>query len=481
MTRKIFRSIFAVALLVMLASIGIIVGVLYTYFEDEYLDELKNEAIYIAASIEGGQESYLSNIAQESEYNVRITLVDPSGKVLFDNRADPSSMENHSDREEIREASEDGEGSSIRYSDTIDEKSVNYALQLDDGNILRLSGTQFSVWALLRGMIQMIAIVLVITILLSSLLAYRLARKIVRPLNEIDFEHPQDTKGIQEYEELEPLLRKLHSQNRMLQNEMEEREKMRREFTANVSHELKTPLTSISGFAEIIREGLVKEEDISRFAGKIYTESQRLIRLVEDIIKISQLDDEELELERTPVDLSEIVREVQSTLMPEATKHDIRIILKTEPVQIRGIRQILVEMVYNLCDNAVKYNRDGGEVVVSLYRTEDRAVLRIRDTGIGIPKEEQNRVFERFYRVDKSHSKEVGGTGLGLAIVKHAALYHNAQISLRSTLGTGTEITVAFDLSEQETEDNVFAHGKTEHSISEADGTDSDCADKQKK
>ena len=256
---------------------------------------------------------------------------------------------------------------------------------------------------------------------------------------------------------------------------------MRREFTANVSHELKTPLTSISGFAEIIREGLVKEEDISRFAGKIYTESQRLIRLVEDIIKISQLDDEELELERTPVDLSEIVREVQSTLMPEATKHDIRIILKTEPVQIRGIRQILVEMVYNLCDNAVKYNRDGGEVVVSLYRTEDRAVLRIRDTGIGIPKEEQNRVFERFYRVDKSHSKEVGGTGLGLAIVKHAALYHNAQISLRSTLGTGTEITVAFDLSEQETEDNVFAHGKTEHSISEADGTDSDCADKQKK
>ena len=294
-------------------------------------------------------------------------------------------MENHSDREEIREASEDGEGSSIRYSDTIDEKSVNYALQLDDGNILRLSGTQFSVWALLRGMIQMIAIVLVITILLSSLLAYRLARKIVRPLNEIDFEHPQDTKGIQEYEELEPLLQKLHSQNRMLQNEMEEREKMRREFTANVSHELKTPLTSISGFAEIIREGLVKEEDISRFAGKIYTESQRLIRLVEDIIKISQLDDEELELERTPVDLSEIVREVQSTLMPEATKHDIRIILKTEPVQIRGIRQILVEMVYNLCDNAVKYNRDGGEVVVSLYRTEDRAVLRIRDTGIGIP------------------------------------------------------------------------------------------------
>lgn len=458
MTRRIFRSIFAVALLVMIASIGIIVGVLYTYFEDEYLDELQNEAAYIVAGIEEGEGRYLDSITGDAGSDIRITLVDPSGKVLFDNRADPSQMENHTNREEIREAMEEGEGSSTRYSDTIDERSVNYAVQLDDGNILRLSGTQFSAWALLKGMIQMIAIVLAITIILSSLLAYRLARKIVRPLNEIDFEHPQDTKGIQEYEELEPLLRKLHSQNRMLQNEMEEREKMRREFTANVSHELKTPLTSISGFAEIIREGLVKEEDISRFAGKIYTESQRLIRLVEDIIKISQLDDEELELERTHVDLSEIVREVKSTLTPEALKHHIRIILKTEPVQIKGIRQILVEMVYNLCDNAVKYNRDGGEVVISLYRVADEAVLCIRDTGIGIPEEEQNRVFERFYRVDKSHSKEVGGTGLGLAIVKHAALYHNAQVSLKSRLGTGTEITVTFDLREQERpEEAAFA------------------------
>ena len=221
MTRRIFRSIFAVALLVMIASIGIIVGVLYTYFEDEYLDELQNEAAYIIAGIEEGEGRYLDSITGDAGSDIRITLVDPSGKVLFDNRADPSQMENHANREEIREAMEEGEGSSTRYSDTIDERSVNYAVQLDDGNILRLSGTQFSAWALLKGMIQMIAIVLAITIILSSLLAYRLARKIVRPLNEIDFEHPQDTKGIQEYEELEPLLRKLHSQNRMLQNEME--------------------------------------------------------------------------------------------------------------------------------------------------------------------------------------------------------------------------------------------------------------------
>lgn len=455
MTTRIFRSIFAVALLVMLTSIGIIVGVLYTYFEDEYLDELKNEAVYIAAGIGDGGIDYLKTVSEEHDASVRITLVSSSGEVLFDNRADPSGMENHSDRREIREAMKSGEGSSTRYSDTLNEKSINYAVRLDDGSILRVSGMQFSVWALLRGMVQMIAIILAITLLLSALLAYRLARKIVRPLNEIDFEHPEEAKGLQEYEELKPLLQKLHSQNRMLQNEMEEREKMRREFTANVSHELKTPLTSISGFAEIIREGLVKEEDISRFAGKIYTESQRLIRLVEDIIKISRLDDEELELERVPVDLSEIVREVNDTLTPEAMKHDIRILLNTEPVEIRGIRQILMEMIYNLCDNAVKYNREGGEVVISLHKNQERAVLSIRDTGIGIPEEEQNRVFERFYRVDKSHSKEVGGTGLGLAIVKHAALYHNAHVSLKSAPGKGTEVTVIFDMRYSQNQDSV--------------------------
>lgn len=449
MTKRIFRSIFSVAIIVMLASVAIIMGVLYTYFENEYLNSLKNEAVYVAAGIGVQGMDYLRSASGEKS-DTRITLVDSSGEVLFDSRADVSSMENHSDREEIREAMETGEGRSSRYSSTIDEKSVNYALRLDDGHVLRISGTQFSIWALLKSMAQMIIIVLVIAVILSCFLAYRLAKKIVKPLNEIDFEHPEEAKDIQQYDELKPLLRKLHSQNRMLQNEMEEREKMRREFTANVSHELKTPLTSISGFAEIIRDGIVKEEDIPRFSGKIYTESQRLICLVEDIIKISQLDDEQLEFERRPVELSEVVREIADTLTPEAAKRGVKISMQVEPVRIVGIRQILVEMIYNLCDNAVKYNREGGEVALTLRKTADeKAVFCVKDTGIGIPEEEQSRVFERFYRVDKSHSKEVGGTGLGLAIVKHAAMFHNAQISLRSVLGEGTEVTVIFSLTEQ--------------------------------
>ena len=444
MTKRIFRSIFSVAIIVMLASVAIIMGVLYTYFENEYLNSLKNEAVYVAAGIGVQGMDYLRSASGEKS-DTRITLVDSSGEVLFDSRADVSSMENHSDREEIREAMETGEGRSSRYSSTIDEKSVNYALRLDDGHVLRISGTQFSIWALLKSMAQMIIIVLVIAVILSCFLAYRLAKKIVKPLNEIDFEHPEEAKDIQQYDELKPLLRKLHSQNRMLQNEMEEREKMRREFTANVSHELKTPLTSISGFAEIIRDGIVKEEDIPRFSGKIYTESQRLICLVEDIIKISQLDDEQLEFERRPVELSEVVREIADTLTPEAAKRGVKISMQVEPVRIVGIRQILVEMIYNLCDNAVKYNREGGEVALTLRKTADeKAVFCVKDTGIGIPEEEQSRVFERFYRVDKSHSKETGGTGLGLSIVKHGALLHHGKIQVDSTPGAGTRIEIRF-------------------------------------
>ena len=228
----------------------------------------------------------------------------------------------------------------------------------------------------------------------------------------------------------------------MLQNEMDEREKMRREFTANVSHELKTPLTSISGFAEIMRDGLVKQEDIPRFSGKIYTESQRLIRLVEDIIKLSQLDEKELMYECESVDLSQLIDEVIFTLTPEAGRRNISIAAEAAPVKVNGIRQILMEMIYNLCDNAVKYNREGGRVLISLGQDGRKVRLSVKDTGIGIPEEEQTRIFERFYRVDKSHSKEVGGTGLGLAIVKHAAALHEGKIELHSRFGEGTEIIV---------------------------------------
>ncbi len=291
-------------------------------------------------------------------------------------------------------------------------------------------------------MTQMIAIILAGAVILSCLIAYRLSKRIVRPLNEIDFEHPEDAENLEDYEEIRPLLNKLHLQNKLLQSEMEEREKMRREFTANVSHELKTPLTSISGFAEIMRDGLVKQEDIQRFSGKIYTESQRLIHLVEDIIKLSQLDEHELLYECEPVDLSALIDEVIFTLSPEASRRNITISAETVPLKVSGIRQILMEMIYNLCDNAVKYNRDGGTVEISLTEEEEKVRLIVKDTGIGIPEEEQARVFERFYRVDKSHSNDVGGTGLGLAIVKHAAALHNGKIGLKSRPGEGTEITV---------------------------------------
>ncbi len=447
MTKKIFQSIIAVAVVVLLAAVIIIMGVLYTYFEGEYKNGLRNEAFYVASAMEASGSDYLQTVAENAEADTRITLVKEDGTVIFDSKADASEMENHADREEIKEAIEEGEGYSARYSNTMDEKSINYALLLSDGTILRISGTQFSMWALLKSMSQLIIIVLAIAVILSCLLAYRLAKKIVRPLNEIDFECPEDTEGMEDYDEIKPLLKKLHSQNRMIQHEMEEREKMRREFTANVSHELKTPLTSISGFAEIMRDGLVKEEDIPRFSGKIYTESQRLIHLVEDIIKLSELEDRELAYERKTVDLSELIDEVIYTLSPEASKRNIQMTADTESIEIEGIRQILMEMIYNLCDNAVKYNREGGAVLISLHKMGDSAALSVRDNGIGIALEEQTRIFERFYRVDKSHSKEVGGTGLGLAIVKHAAAFHDAEIELKSRIGEGTEITVRFDLS----------------------------------
>ncbi len=490
MTKRIFRSILIVAAAVMAASIVIIVSVFYSYLEQEYLTELKNEAYYAAAGYElaglpyleslrdgetadgeddrtasrkaedGGTDAESSKSSGESSAaqadsahdrrEMRVTLIAGDGTVIFDSRTDAEMMENHAEREEVREALASGEGSSWRYSDTMDEKTLNYAVLTADGNILRISGTQFSVWALLKSMSQMILIVLAIAVVLSCFLAYRLAKLIVRPLNSIDFEHPENTAGLEDYVEIRPLLEKLHLQNKLLYNEMAQREKMRREFTANVSHELKTPLTSISGFAEIIRDGFVEEEDIPRFSGRIYTESQRMISLVDDVIRLAELEEHDLQQEYQQVDLSPLIDEVVWTLTPAAKSRNIEFIKSTEPAEVMGIQQILTEMIYNLCDNAVKYNKDGGVVRVSLKKKDGKILLSVSDTGIGIPEEEQARVFERFYRVDKSHSKEVGGTGLGLAIVKHGAAFHNAEINLRSRVGEGTDVTLCFDVKQNE-------------------------------
>lgn len=443
MTRKIFQSIIGVAVAVLLGSVLIVMGVLYSYFEEESMDQLRNEAAYAASGIETMGVEYLDGISKQDD-SVRITLVAADGSVTYDSLMDERSMENHREREEIKAAVEKGEGSSARYSDTIDEKTINYALRLPDGSVLRVSRTQVSIWVLFQSMSQMIAIILAGAIILSCLIAYRLSRRIVRPLNEIDFEHPENTENLADYEEIRPLLNKLHLQNKMLQNEMDEREKMRREFTANVSHELKTPLTSISGFAEIIQDGFVKQEDIKKFAGKIFDEAQRLIVLVGDVIKISQLDEGCLPYEEEEVDLFQAAGEILQRLHDPAQERGVSLHLEGDHIIHQTVKPILEEILYNLCENGIKYNREGGSVTVTVRRGEDGAEISVKDTGIGIPKPQQERIFERFYRVDKSHSKEVGGTGLGLSIVKHGAAYLGAGVSVHSEPGQGSEFILAW-------------------------------------
>ncbi len=550
MTKRIFRSIFLVALAVLLASVGLIMAVLYAYFTQQYQNELETEAVYIVEGMEGIGSSYLDSL--KAHDGTRITWISADGTVLYDNRVSPANMENHANREEVRQALAEGSGESSRYSDTLAEKTINYATRLSDGTVLRVSGTQYTILSLLLSMLEPIIVVFAITLVLSLFLAYQVSKKAIQPLNEIDLEHPENAKA---YEELTPMLRKISGQNKQIKKQMselrrrqeeftaitenmqegllvvdnqmdilscnhsaaqmlhtdpvtdgqnvlilnrdtlfretvegalagehqeqiltmgerlfqlianpvweedkisgavlllmdvterEEREKLRREFTANVSHELKTPLTSISGFAEIIQNGLVKPQDISRFAGNIYQESQRLINLIEDIIRLSQLDENSFQTEKTDVDFQELVQKTVENLLPAAEEKHISVSLSTEEAIMQGVPAILQEMVYNICDNAVKYNRENGSISVSLKKWDSHVVFSVRDTGIGIPKEEQKRVFERFYRVDKSHSKEIGGTGLGLSIVKHGAMIHKAQIEVDSEPGQGTEIRIIF-------------------------------------
>ena len=543
MTKRIFQSIFIVALAVLIASLVFIMGMLYDYFFDQYKEQLKNEAIYVAQGIELEGLHYLQELQEHSTGN-RITWVDKSGKVQYDTWADVTTMENHSDREEIKEAMESGIGESYRYSDTLAQTTVYYAIKLTDSSVLRVSTAQSSVWHLLIGVLQPVVIVLLLALGLSFLLASRVSKQVVRPLNNIDLEYPERVKT---YEELTPMLRKISKQNQQIRAQMEEldrrrrefqaitenmseglwvvdhhseilfynasaqrllervspfqsnpkfyhtinaalagqrtelmlsldgrmhqlianpvydeaavigavlllldvtereeREQLRREFTANVSHELKTPLTSISGFAEIIQNGIAKPEDVKRFAGNIYDESQRLIILLGDIIRLSQLDENRIPVEAEEVNLLELAETVVQRIMPLAERKQVTISFLGEPVKIKGVKSILDEMFFNICDNAVKYNKDGGSIFVNLEQKGLQAVFSVKDTGIGIPVGEQERVFERFYRVDKSHSKEIGGTGLGLSIVKHGAMYHNAAVSLQSELGVGTTITIIF-------------------------------------
>ena len=549
MTKKIFKSIMFVCALVLAVGLVAVMGILYSNFDGQMRKELSKEAAYLTYGVEQQGVDYLKNIKDKS---ARITYIDQDGIVLFDNEADVSEMKNHSDRTEFQKAEKYGAGESSRYSDTLSEKTIYYALRLKDGTVLRVSGTQDSVLALVENLIFPLCWLLCLMLILSGIMASAISKRIVKPINELDLESPKEN---QIYEELSPLLSKIHRQNREIQNQLElakqqqeefslitenmqeglividkytmilsanssawnlfhmdrvcqgesvycldreeefrhaieqvlsgehtelvlklngsdiqlianpvirdkktegavvllvnvteklERESLRREFSANVSHELKTPLTSISGFAEIMQGGLVKCEDIPQFAGRIYKESQRLLQLVEDVIQISQLDEEKTSYTWEPVDVYQVCKNAFESLKEKAKRLNVHLYICGEYMKMEAVRTLLEEAVYNVCDNAIKYNRNDGSVSVFLTQTAQEIQIVVKDTGVGIPKEDQDRVFERFYRVDKSHSKEIGGTGLGLSIVKHAVGALKGSVILRSEEGNGTEICMKF-------------------------------------
>lgn len=442
MNSKIFRSSFFTTFLVLVASIIFIMGILFNVFEKQIQSEAAIEAEYLAKSVENEGVNFLSEFNGTDK---RITLIDADGNVIFDNQTEAENLDNHAEREEVEQAMKTGKGMSIRYSNTLTEKTLYYAVKLADNTILRVSTNQYTIVAILLGLLQPILVILIAALILTAILSSRVSKSIIKPINELDLEHPEKNET---YEELTPLLRKISKQKDTINQQMSELKKkdnMRREFTANVSHELKTPLTSISGFAELMKNGDVPNETVTDFSKSIYYEAQRLITLVNDIIKISELDEKSIPLESETVDLYELSSEIIDRLKSEATKKNVTLNLIGAKTEIVGVRKILDEMIYNLCDNAIKYNRENGRVDIVLNSTEYKVYITVRDTGIGIPKEHQARVFERFYRVDKSHSKKVGGTGLGLAIVKHDAIYHNANINLESSEGQGTSIAVSFD------------------------------------
>lgn len=549
MTKKIFKSIMFVCALVLAVGLAAVMGILYSNFDGQMRKELSKEAAYLAYGVEQQGLDYLKNIKDKS---ARITYIDQDGTVLFDNEADVSEMKNHSDRTEFQKAEKYGAGESSRYSDTLSEKTIYYALRLKDGTVLRVSGTQDSVLALVENLIFPLCGLLCLMLILSGIMASAISKRIVKPINELDLESPEEN---QIYEELSPLLSKIYRQNREIQNQLElakqqqeefalitenmqeglividkytmilsanssawnlfhvdrvrqgesvycldreeefrhaieqvlsgehtelvlklngsdiqlianpvirdkktegavvllvnvteklERESLRREFSANVSHELKTPLTSISGFAEIMQGGLVKNEDIPKFAGRIYKESQRLLQLVEDVIQISQLDEEKTSYVWEPVDVYQVCKNAFESLKEKAKRLNVHLYICGERMKMEAVRTLLEEAIYNVCDNAIKYNRNDGSVSVFLTQIAQEIQIVVKDTGVGIPKEDQDRVFERFYRVDKSHSKEIGGTGLGLSIVKHAVGALKGSVMLRSEEGNGTEICMKF-------------------------------------
>ena len=424
--------------------------VMYEKVRDAVKGSIRDEAEYVRTLMEAARETgasgdvYLVSTVGQTTAN-RITLVDSAGKVLYDSEEDPETMENHASRPEFIEARENGSCEMVRYSETLSRQTFYYAVRLDNGEILRVARTTDSVFKSLFSGTLILGGVLLLVLLFTIYIITVHTNKIMEPINELDLEHPLNNVI---YEEMRPLLGRLDEQNRQIARQMEELKEageVRREFSANVSHELKTPLMSISGYAEIMENGLVRPEDIPEFAGRIHHEATRLKTLVEDIIELSKLDENSGKLPFETVDIGEMSREVLKNLEHQAEKKKINLIFTGEDTRnIRGVYRLLYEIFYNLADNAVKYTGECGRVHVDLRETPEGIVWSVEDNGIGIAKEDQERIFERFYRVDKSHSRETGGTGLGLSIVKHAALVHQAKIRVESEVGKGTKITVVF-------------------------------------
>ncbi len=417
--------------------------VMYQKYNSYMRQDVKNESQYLRYVLEYMGEEYLTEEVADMT-NSRVTIFQKDGSVAFDSKTDAASMENHQNRPEVKAALKEGEGEMIRISETLSEQTFYYAVKLKNGEILRVGKTTDSVLTTLLSSFTLMGLLLIAVLGLAFAVVERQTKKLIDPINQLDLEHPLEHV---EYEELRPLLNRVDEQNKQIAKQVEElkqAEEVRREFSANVSHELKTPLMSISGYAEIIKNGMVRQEDVPEFAGRIYDEASRLTSLVKDIIEISKIDEKSGEMPFEQVDLHGLMEDICQNLTLLAKKRNVTITSQGSSAEVYGVRHVLYEMMYNLVDNAIRYNQEGGYVRVILAKEKNQVCFSVEDNGIGIPKEEQERIFERFYRVDKSHSRKTGGTGLGLSIVKHAAALHHAEIRLKSQLGKGTRIEVWF-------------------------------------
>ena len=436
MRQKMQHSMVFVLTATLVIAYIFLTGIMYCQTVTTVEEEIHREADYISKAVQISGTEYLNQM-DEVRANTRITWISAEGTVLYDSTEDEHTFENHKNRPEVKKAFAKGEGEDIRKSDTIGEEMCYYAEKMPDGTVLRVSRTMNSAMKSAFHILPFMIFLALIMIVTAWLLSKWQIERLIRPINTLDLENPLEQEM---YPELQPLLERIEQSNK----EKEAVAAMRREFSANVSHELKTPLTSISGYAEIMKYGLVRPEDMQHFSEKIYQEASRLITLVEDIIKLSRLDEGRVELEKEEVDLYELSREIISRLAPQAAKNRVRLELTGESVKYTGIRQILDEMIYNITENAIKYNNPGGKVSVWAGNTLQGKKVVVTDNGIGIPEDQIDRIFERFYRVDKSHSKERGGTGLGLSIVKHGVMLHHGEVHVESKLGEGTRIELVF-------------------------------------